>query len=472
MPRPKKIPMMQDKGSGLPIAPDDPENLLPPATAGAPMPAMESFNTPVKNSPSPAAVAIVSPRRGGTFWSVPKLFGLAGSLLIHSAVLAALYDWLDDAPGAISEPTVAISIAHQATEVLEAIDASDEASAAAASSVSASAGEPELVTAQSATEEIQSDAKAVDVAAREPDAPEAKPGGSVSPVDELPSVVARDVAADTPPPEQVQTVTATQAEPAASPSEPEPASATQLPPSSTSDLDVLKGAMETGEPTVAATEERKASTGEAEPKPARDLRARERQKRWNEQKRAEQARSAQQEQDRKERAERAERAQRVETAARRESEDKERRAAAERERAAKAQADKQQRADRAARTAARKQKSEASAKKGGAASQASRGSKGSSGGKVSASRGSAINYAAMVRARVAGNRPSGGGRRGTVVVSFGVSSSGGLSFASISRSSGDAALDRSALSAVRGAGPFPPPPPGASRRFSIPFSFR
>ena len=119
----------------------------------------------------------------------------------------------------------------------------------------------------------------------------------------------------------------------------------------------------------------------------------------------------------------------------------------------------------------RKETKTTAKKKGGARSRASEGSAASSG-RVSASRGAAINYAAKVRARVASRRPAGGGRRGTVVVSFGVSGSGSLAYARVGRSSGDAALDRRVLSAVRGAAPFPRPPPGAMRRFSIPFYFR
>lgn len=110
-------------------------------------------------------------------------------------------------------------------------------------------------------------------------------------------------------------------------------------------------------------------------------------------------------------------------------------------------------------------------KKGGQSSRSAKGSQGSSG-RVSASTGSALNYAAIVRARVAGRKPAGAGRRGTVVISFGVTRSGGLSYASIARSSGDRALDSSVLSAVRSAGPFPAPPPGAQLRFAMPFYFR
>jgi protein TonB len=77
-----------------------------------------------------------------------------------------------------------------------------------------------------------------------------------------------------------------------------------------------------------------------------------------------------------------------------------------------------------------------------------------------------------VRARVAGNKPATSGYRGRAVVAFGVTRSGGLAYARIRRSSGSAALDRLALGAVRGAAPFPPPPPGATRQFSIPFNFQ
>lgn len=110
---------------------------------------------------------------------------------------------------------------------------------------------------------------------------------------------------------------------------------------------------------------------------------------------------------------------------------------------------------------------------GAAISKAATGSPSS--GRVSASTGSIVSYAARVRARVAASKPAGGGRRGTVVISFGITRSGGLSYASVSRSSGDPGLDRSVLTAVRGAAPFPIPPDGASSgqlRFAVPFYFR
>jgi protein TonB len=102
-------------------------------------------------------------------------------------------------------------------------------------------------------------------------------------------------------------------------------------------------------------------------------------------------------------------------------------------------------------------------------------SNGKAGARASASRGSVLSYAARVRAKVARNKPPGHGHRGTARVSFGVSRSGGLSYARLARSSGNAALDSAAVSAVRRAAPFGAPPAGASSaqlRFSIPFYFR
>lgn len=93
-------------------------------------------------------------------------------------------------------------------------------------------------------------------------------------------------------------------------------------------------------------------------------------------------------------------------------------------------------------------------------------------GRASASPGQVQNYAARVRAKVAGNKPPGNGARGTAVVSFGVSSAGGLSFARLARSSGSPPLDRAAISAVRRAAPFGPTPSGSSLTFAVPFHFQ
>lgn len=121
-----------------------------------------------------------------------------------------------------------------------------------------------------------------------------------------------------------------------------------------------------------------------------------------------------------------------------------------------------------------KGKDDATRAKGG---QAARGTsdRQSKGGKVSASAGSMVGYAARVRARVASNKPSSAGKRGTAVVSFGVTRGGGLAYARLARSSGNGALDQAAVSAVRRAAPFPVPPAGASASqlsFSVPFHFR
>lgn len=57
--------------------------------------------------------------------------------------------------------------------------------------------------------------------------------------------------------------------------------------------------------------------------------------------------------------------------------------------------------------------------------------------------------------------------RGAAVIAFTISANGGLTSVSLARSSGSAALDQAAVRLVRGAGPFPQPPRGAQRSFSI-----
>ena len=54
--------------------------------------------------------------------------------------------------------------------------------------------------------------------------------------------------------------------------------------------------------------------------------------------------------------------------------------------------------------------------------------------------------------------------RGSATVNFGINGSGGLAFVSVSRSSGNARLDRLALATVRGAAPFPSPPASLQAR--------
>ena len=72
-------------------------------------------------------------------------------------------------------------------------------------------------------------------------------------------------------------------------------------------------------------------------------------------------------------------------------------------------------------------------------------------------------------------RRSSGRARGIVFVSFGISTSGGLRYARIGRSSGNCALDRAALTAVREVSPCPQPARAMTSRqlsYAIPFRFR
>jgi protein TonB len=125
----------------------------------------------------------------------------------------------------------------------------------------------------------------------------------------------------------------------------------------------------------------------------------------------------------------------------------------------------------------REQRARAASRASSAGSTTSRGNAASAavGGRVSASRGNILNYAARIRAVLARHKPAGDGRRGTTRVSFGLTTTGDLKYAEVSKSSGRADLDKAALAAVRRAAPFGQPPVGASDkqlRFTIPFYFR
>ncbi len=79
----------------------------------------------------------------------------------------------------------------------------------------------------------------------------------------------------------------------------------------------------------------------------------------------------------------------------------------------------------------------------------------------------ASNYPGAVMARLSrAPRPS-VRARGAATVAFAVDGGGGLAQAAIAQSSGSTELDRAALRLVRRAAPFPAPPPGAQRSFSI-----
>lgn len=79
----------------------------------------------------------------------------------------------------------------------------------------------------------------------------------------------------------------------------------------------------------------------------------------------------------------------------------------------------------------------------------------------------ASNYPGKVMRRIARVPKPRVSARGTTVVSFSVGANGSLSSASVARSSGSATLDKAALRVIRKASPFPKPPRGARRTFSI-----
>ena len=79
----------------------------------------------------------------------------------------------------------------------------------------------------------------------------------------------------------------------------------------------------------------------------------------------------------------------------------------------------------------------------------------------------ASNYPGLVMRRLSRAGKPRVNARGSAFVAFTISANGGLSAVSLSRSSGSSALDQAALRLVRGAGPFPKPPQGARRNFSV-----
>ncbi|WP_136636040.1 energy transducer TonB family protein [Pseudooceanicola onchidii] len=82
------------------------------------------------------------------------------------------------------------------------------------------------------------------------------------------------------------------------------------------------------------------------------------------------------------------------------------------------------------------------------------------------------NYPGQVQRKLARVRKPSMNRRGTAWVAFSINASGGLGGVSVSKSSGDARIDQAALKMVQRAAPFPRPPAGAQRRFSVPIQFR
>lgn len=92
---------------------------------------------------------------------------------------------------------------------------------------------------------------------------------------------------------------------------------------------------------------------------------------------------------------------------------------------------------------------------------------GNGGRQQAAGNAAASNYPGLVMRKLSRAGKPRVNARGAAVVAFTVSANGGLASVAIARSSGSAALDQAAIRLVRGAGPFPKPPQGARRSFSI-----
>ena len=79
----------------------------------------------------------------------------------------------------------------------------------------------------------------------------------------------------------------------------------------------------------------------------------------------------------------------------------------------------------------------------------------------------ASNYPGKVMRHIARVLRPRANSRGAAVVRFSISSNGGLSALRLARSSGSSRLDRAAMTVLRRAAPFPRPPRGAKRSFTI-----
>ncbi|GFE64684.1 cell envelope integrity protein TolA [Litoreibacter roseus] len=84
----------------------------------------------------------------------------------------------------------------------------------------------------------------------------------------------------------------------------------------------------------------------------------------------------------------------------------------------------------------------------------------------------ASNYPGQVMSRIQRVRRPSLRTRGTATIAFRIATNGGLSAISLVSSSGSAELDRVALQIIQRAAPFPIPPKGAQRSFSIPIKGR
>ncbi len=79
----------------------------------------------------------------------------------------------------------------------------------------------------------------------------------------------------------------------------------------------------------------------------------------------------------------------------------------------------------------------------------------------------AANYPGKVMRRIQRTKRERVNTRGSARVSFTIAANGALAAVGIARSSGSASLDQVALQQIRRAAPFPPPPTGARRNFTL-----
>ncbi len=79
----------------------------------------------------------------------------------------------------------------------------------------------------------------------------------------------------------------------------------------------------------------------------------------------------------------------------------------------------------------------------------------------------ASNYPGKVMRKISRVRRPRVGVRGATLVRFSINGNGGLGAVSVAKSSGSSKLDQAAVQVIRRAAPFPPPPPGAQKSFSI-----
>lgn len=93
--------------------------------------------------------------------------------------------------------------------------------------------------------------------------------------------------------------------------------------------------------------------------------------------------------------------------------------------------------------------------------------KGTKGNSAEAGNAAVSNYPGLVMRRLSRVSRPRVSARGSAVVAFSIAPNGGLASVGIARSSGSQALDNAALKVVQRAAPFPAPPQGARRSFSI-----